>query len=175
MAVRKMARSSLCTAMLCICAWLSVPLGDVRITMQTFGVAFCLGLLGGKWGTMSVLLYLLLGAVGLPVFGGFRGGLGALLDVSGGYLTGFLAMALVYWLLTALFGNSKKVRFIAFIMGLLLCYTFGTLWYWGIYMNKGYSAAFWVIGAKCVVPFIIPDGIKLALAWFLTDRMKRIV
>ena len=173
MTVRKMARCGLCTALLCICAWLSVPFGDVRITMQTFGVFLCLGLLGGKWGTVSVFLYIALGAVGLPVFSGFRGGLGALLDVTGGYLTGFLVMALVYWLLTAVFG--KKVRLIGLVLGLILCYGFGTLWYWKMYLSRGYSAAFWVVAAKCVLPFIIPDGIKLALAWFLTGRMKRFV
>ena len=175
MTVRKMARCGLCTALLCICAWLAVPFGDVRITMQTFGVFLCLGLLGGKWGTISVFLYLLLGAVGLPVFSGFRGGLGALLDMTGGYLWGFLGMSLLFWLVTSLFGEGKKVRLLALIAGLCFCYVLGTVWYWRMYAGKGYAAAFWVVAAKCVAPFVIPDGIKLGLACILTNRMKRFV
>ena len=90
MKVRNMALCGLFTAVLAICAWISVPMGDTVITLQTFGIFLTLRLLGGKRGTVTVLVYLLLGAIGAPVFSGFRGGLGALLGTTGGYIFGFI-------------------------------------------------------------------------------------
>ena len=86
---------ALFAALIAICAWLTVPMPDVPFTMQTFGVFAALLLLGGKRGTLSILLYLLLGAAGLPVFSGFRGGIGSLLGTTGGYLVGFFFSYLV--------------------------------------------------------------------------------
>ena len=80
-------------ALIAVCAWISIP-AEVPFTLQTFAIFAVCGLLGGRRGTVSVLVYLLLGAVGLPVFSGFRGGLGALLGTTGGYILGFLALAL---------------------------------------------------------------------------------
>ena len=77
-------------ALIALCSWLCVPIGDIAFTMQTFAVFLTLGLLGGKWGTVTILVYLLLGAVGMPVFTAFRGGIGVLAGVTGGYLWGFL-------------------------------------------------------------------------------------
>ena len=98
-----MAYNALFAVLLTVCAWISVPL-PVPFTLQTFAIFAALGILGGRRGTWAVAVYLLLGAVGLPVFSGFRGGLGALLGTTGGYILGFLALALVYWLVTALLG-----------------------------------------------------------------------
>ena len=77
---------SLLAALTAICAWIAIPLPGISFTMQTFAVLLTLGLLGGRWGSISILLYLLLGIVGLPVFSGFRGGAAALLDLTGGFL-----------------------------------------------------------------------------------------
>ena len=81
-----MVLASLMAALMAICAWIALPLPPVVVTMQTFAVFLTLGILGGKWGTVTILIYLLLGVVGLPVFSGFRGGGSALLDVTGGFL-----------------------------------------------------------------------------------------
>ena len=70
---------SLFSSLIAICAWISIPIGDIAFTLQTFAVFLALGTLGGKWGTVSILIYLALGAVGLPVFSGFQGGIGTLL------------------------------------------------------------------------------------------------
>ena len=102
MKARNMALCGLFTAILTVCAWISIPVGDMVITLQTFGIFLTLGLLGGKYGTVTMLVYLLLGAVGAPVFSGFRGGLGALLGTTGGYLFGFMLTCLCYRLLTGL-------------------------------------------------------------------------
>lgn len=98
MKAKNMALCGLFTAVLTVCAWISVPLGDSVITLQTFGIFLTLGLLGGKLGSLTVLVYLLLGAVGAPVFSAFRGGLGAILGTTGGYIFGFMLTSLAYWL-----------------------------------------------------------------------------
>ena len=126
---------ALFTALLCLCAWLAVPVGDIYITMQTFGICITLLLLGGKYGSISIFAYLLLGAVGLPVFSGFRGGMGVLLGPTGGYIWGFWISALVYWLFTALFKDNSPVRLISLCLELVLCYLLGSLWYMHAYLH----------------------------------------
>ena len=95
--VRDLTRVALMTAILAVCGWITIPLPEpmVPFTLQTFGVFLCLLLLGGRDGTLAIAAYLLLGAVGAPVFSSFRGGLGVLLGSTGGYLTGFLAITIM--------------------------------------------------------------------------------
>lgn len=171
MKIRNMALCALFAALLCICAWINIPAGDVAITMQTFGIFLTLGVLGGKRGTVAVALYLLLGLVGLPVFSGFRGGLGTLMGATGGYLFGFLFTALIYWL-TAFLGKEKDIfRLMGMILGLLACYLCGTLWFrWG-YLSDG-GLGWGAILLKCVVPYLLPDAAKLILAWLLSRRLR---
>ena len=171
MKLRDMTLCALFAALLALCAWLSLPLGDIAITLQTFGVLLALGLLGGKYGTLAIGIYLLLGAVGLPVFSGFRGGLGALLGPTGGYLTGFLFTGLVYWLITALAG--QRARWIAMVAGLAVCYTFGCAWFYGLFLQQGNPVSFGAVIAKCVLPYLLPDGLKLVAAGLLCNRLKR--
>lgn len=173
MKAKNMALCGLFSAILAVCAWISVPLGDMMITLQTFGIFLTLGLLGGKRGSLSVLVYLILGAVGAPVFSGFRGGLGALLGTTGGYIFGFMLTSLVYWLITAI-KDTPITRLIAMVLGLLLCYGCGSWWYMTRYLSSGDLTLSMVL-LKCVVPYLIPDGIKLALAWILTGKLKRFV
>ncbi len=155
-------------AILCICAWLTVPMGDVALTMQTFGVFLTLQLLGGKRGTATIGAYLLLGAVGLPVFSGFQGGFGMLLGTTGGYLVGFLVTGLIYWAVVALCGQRGAVA--GMILGLLGCYAFGSGWYLLIYADTNAQMAAIM---KFVLPFLIPDLLKLFLARTLGKRLRK--
>jgi biotin transport system substrate-specific component len=155
-------------ALNCLCAWITVPLPPIAFTMQSFSVVLTLTLLGGKLGTVTIGVYLLLGALGLPVFSGFRGGLGVLLGATGGYLVGFLVMGLVYWTSTATFGKRGAV--LGCILGLCACYAVGSSWYCVMYLH---GAGLPAVIAQCVLPFLIPDGIKLLLALRLTRRLKR--
>ena len=173
MKAKNMALCGLFTAVLAVCAWLSVPMGDMVITLQTFGIFLTLGLLGGKRGCLAIFVYLLLGAVGVPVFSGFRGGLGALLGTTGGYIFGFMLTALVYWLITSR-QDTPVTRLIAMILGLILCYGCGSWWYMTRYLSSG-SITLSIVFLKCVIPYLLPDALKLALAWFLTGRLKRFV
>ena len=162
--VRYMTPASLFAALLAICAWICIPVSDIGITLQTFGVFLALSLLGGKWGSVSVLLYLLLGAVGLPVFSGFRGGAGHLVGVTGGFLWGFLISGLVYWAL------EKTGKLPAMIGGLLACYLCGCIWFCG-YSGGGIG----FILLRCVVPYLIPDVLKLWLALSLSNRLQKVI
>lgn len=164
--VRNMVYCAICAALMAVCAWLSVPAGAVVFTMQTFAVFLALGLLGGRRGTVAVLVYLFLGSTGLPVFSGFRGGLGVLLGITGGYIWGFLAAALVYWMLERLPGSKLP----AMILGMAVCYTCGTVWYLHIY-----GGTLWAVLMTCVVPYLIPDALKIGLALSLSGRLKRII
>ena len=157
-----MVLSSLFAALTAVCAWIAVPLPGISFTMQTFAVLLTLGLLGGRWGSVSILLYLLLGIVGLPVFTGFRGGAAALLDPTGGFLWGFLACGLAYW------AAEKLGRLPAMILGMLVCYGCGC-WWFSVYAGTDLLSAAMV----CVVPWLIPDGLKLALAHNLAGRINR--
>lgn len=160
--VRKMTLCAFFAALTAVCAWIGIPLGDTVFTLQTLAVFLALGLLGGKWGTVSILCYLLLGAVGAPVFSGFRGGIGALLGPTGGYLWGFFSTGLCYWAV------EKIGKLPAMLLGLLACYGCGTLWYM-IYTGGGLE----FVILQTVVPYLLPDAIKLALALRLTQRLKR--
>ena len=173
MKARNMALCGLFTAVLAICAWISVPMGDTVITLQTFGIFLTLGLLGGKRGTVTVLVYLLLGAIGAPVFSGFRGGLGALLGTTGGYIFGFMSTSILYWMMTSI-KDTPRIRLIAMVLGLLLCYICGSWWYMTRYLTAAQTTLGLVL-LKCVVPYLIPDAIKLTLAWILTSKLKRFV
>ena len=174
MKVRNMALCALFAALLAVCAWISIPAGDIAITMQTFGIFLTLGVLGGKRGTIAIATYLLLGVVGLPVFSGFQGGVGTLLGVTGGYIAGFLATGLVYWLMTALGRNKEIFRLLGMLIGLLFCYLLGTLWFRFGYLSYG-GLSWGAILLKCVVPYLLPDAAKLILAWLLSRRLRQFV
>ena len=151
--LRDMVLCALFAAILAVSAWLTVP-GEVPFTLQTFGVFAALGLLGGKRGTIAIALYLVLGT-------------------TGGYIFGFLLSGLLYWALTALLGNRGWVRLLAMVLGLLLCYAAGTGWFLLVYLQKTGPISLGVVLAKCVVPFLLPDAVKLILAWLLSHRLAR--
>ena len=154
---------SLFSVLITLCAWISIP-STVPFTLQTFGILCALGLLGGKRATLAVLVYLLMGAIGIPVFAGFRGGLGVLAGVTGGYLIGFLCSALLYWLITSLGGDRFGVRILGMIAGLIACYAFGTAWFIVAYARTTGPVGLGTALGWCVVPFVLPEIIKTALA-----------
>ncbi len=165
---------ALCAALMAVCSWISFPLGEVPVTLQTLGVFLTVGLLGGRRGTLSILVFLLLAAVGAPVLAGFTGGLGVVLGYTGGYLLGFLCISLVMWGAERL-APDGHLRVAAMLLGLVLCYAFGTAWYAFLYAREAGSASVWTILGWCVFPYVIPDLVKLALALALTARLRRYV
>lgn len=168
MSIKSMTKISITSVLIAICAWLTIPYA-VPFTMQTFGIFFALLFLGGKKGTASISLYLLLGALGIPVFSGFSGGLGHLFGATGGYMLGFLLTGLIYIICESLFGKLLRTSVLSLILGLFVCYIFGTLWF-SIY--KG-NMSFLSAVSVCVVPFIIPDLLKLTLAVVIVKKIKK--
>ena len=162
---------ALMTVVIVLCSWINVPTAImVPFTMQTFGIFCALLLLGGKCGTMSVLLYILLGAVGLPVFSGFNSGIGALLGPTGGYILGFLLCAIIYRIF------ERRIKDLPLlVIGNLVCYLFGTLWFVYVYSSGGKSISFGAALMLCVVPYIVPDAIKLLLAVVVSRRVKKLI
>ena len=163
---------ALFAAVMAVCSWISVP-ATVPFTLQTFGVFLAVGTLGGKRGSLAVLTYLLLGAVGAPVFAGFSGGIGCILGSTGGYIVGFLFSALVMWAMEHFFGKSRWVLAISMVIGLLVCYAFGTAWFMIVYANNTGAIGLWTALSWCVFPYIIPDAVKIVLALVLCKRLAR--
>ena len=163
-----LARCALFSALLCICSWISIPFGNLSFTLQSFALILAFFVLGGKGTAVSVAVYLLLGAVGLPVFSGFRGGFGTLLGVTGGYLWGFLLASLVFWGITAIFGEKSKIC--AGIAAIISVYICGTVWF-SVYA----PGAFLAILAQSVLPYILPDAVKFLLAFTLSGKLKKIL
>lgn len=172
---RDLALVALMTALMAICAWISIPT-TVPFTLQTLGVFLACALLGGKRGSLAVLVYILLGAVGLPVFAGFVGGAGALLGSTGGYILGFLLQALVMWGMEIVWGRDRWWKLgISMLLGLVACYAAGTLWFMVVYARTTGPVGVVTVLGWCVIPFVVPDLIKLALALLLQRRIGRYV
>ena len=164
---------ALFAAIMAVCSWIMIP-ATVPFTMQTFGVFLCVGLLGGRRGTLAVSVYLLLGAVGLPVFSGFTGGLGHLFGATGGYIIGFLFSALVMWLIEHLLGRNLKTLVLSMIAGLITCYAFGTAWFMVVYAKDSGSVGLMTALGWCVFPYVVPDAVKIGLATVITRRVRQI-
>ena len=172
---RDMTYIALMAALMALCAWISIPAGDVPFTLQTLGVFCAVGLLGGKRGTLAVLLYLLMGAVGLPVFSGFTGGPGRLLGVTGGYLIGFVFTGLTYWLVTALAGGKMWSMALGMVLGCVVYYAFGTAWFMAVYARASGPIGLGAAVMKCVAPYVVPDMVKIALALTLSRNVGRYI
>ena len=157
-----------------ICSWLSIPT-TVPFTMQTFAVFFVLSILGGKRGTVSIIVYVLLGVVGVPVFAQFNSGIGILLGNTGGYIVGFILMGVFYRLIVQFFRKKLWVEILAMFIGLVVCYSFGTVWFMFVYAQTNGTVSLAMVLAWCVIPFIIPDLIKLGLALTLARRLSPVL
>lgn len=163
---KDMACIALSTSFISVCAWISVP-ATVPFTMQTFAVFLCASVFGARRGVAAVALYVLLGAIGLPVFAGFQGGFGTLFGATGGYITGFLPAALIAGRKSE---GRTAVDIIYMAIALIVCYAFGTLWYSLVYAGSISSVG--AALAMCVIPYIIPDALKIALAAAIAPRLR---
>lgn len=163
----------LSAAIIAVCSWISIPL-TVPITLQTMGVVLISGLFGAKRGTLSTLLYILIGAIGVPVFSGFKSGFGVLLGSTGGYIIGFIFTALIVGIVSDK-TNKLWALILSMVVGILVCYAFGTVWFAVVYAKTNEPASLATILGWCVIPFLIPDAVKIALAAVLTNRLKKFV
>ena len=171
--VRDLTLTAMMAAMLAVCSWISIPVLQIPVTLQTFGVAFALILLGGRNGLGAICVFLALGAAGAPVFSGFKGGLSVLGGPTGGYLVGFVFMGLVYILVTHKREDNKVWQAVGLAAGLLVCYAFGTGWFMAVSAAAGNVRSIGAVLMLCVVPFLLPDGVKLAGAIILGNEVKK--
>lgn len=168
--------TAMMTTITVICAWITIPLPftPVPINLATLAVFISGGLLGAKYGALSQAIYILCGAVGLPVFAGFSGGAGVIAGPTGGFIIGYIVCALLVGLISFRHEKSSaasNIRLIfSFIAGLISCYTLGMCWFM---LSTGANLKAGLIA--CVIPFIPGDALKIALAMILTQKLRKIL
>lgn len=153
-----MVTTAFMAAVTCILAPLSIPIGPVPISLTNLAIYLSLYLLNWKRGTISYCLYLLIGLAGLPVFSGFSGGIGKLAGPTGGYIIGFIPMAIIAGIIIDHF-RKRWIQLLGMILGTAVCYVFGTAWFC---MQAGYTVS--AALAVCVIPFIPGDLVKMVIA-----------
>ena len=161
-------------ALIAVCSWISIPL-PVPITLQTFAICLITAVLGLRLGLWAVVVYILLGAAGLPVFSGFRSGIGTLLGTTGGYIIGFVFTALLVGLGVKKFGRNPPLLALFMAIGILLCYTFGTAWFVLVYTRTSGAIGVLTALSLCVFPYLLPDAVKILLAVSLTGRLHSLL
>lgn len=177
---RRLALCAVMAAVMCVLAPISIPIGPISITGGTLAIYLTVYLLGGLWGAASTLVYLLLGMVGLPVFSNYMGGISRLAGPTGGYLIGYLPMALLAGAVVEVSLRRLKdqggkgaaialaVQFVGMIAATAVLYAFGTAWYClqaGVELQAALMA--------CVIPFIPWDLIKMAAALAVGVPVRR--
>ena len=171
--------AALMAAVCAVCSWISIPLPftPVPINLGTLAVFLAAGILGWKYGSISVIVFVLLGAAGLPVFHGFTGGMGIITGPTGGYIVGYILAAFLTGIMIDTYFKARKssenkattyaVLALAMALGLFACYALGTAWFMHI-SGTDLKAAL----LMCVVPFLIGDAIKIAAATVLVKKLR---
>lgn len=147
------------TAVLCVLAPLSIPIGPVPISLTNFVLAVTIYVLGTKKAMVSYFIYLLIGLIGIPVFSGFSGGPQKLFGPTGGYLIGFISFILIAGIVIDRMYTKRVISFIALAVGTAVLYAFGTAWL-AFSAHLTFGAAL----AAGVIPFIAEDAVKMAAA-----------
>ena len=170
-------------ALITVCSWISIPLGPVPFTLQTMAILAVMLTCGGRRGTISILVYLVMGACGIPVFAGFKGGVTSLIGPTGGFLVGFLIAGLIYWLLEKLIFKKLMTSTVkTWIFGAInsvifevVLYIVGVIWFMTVYAAKTGPIGLGAVMTMCVIPFIIPDIVKLIAAVIIGERARKLV
>ncbi len=167
--IKKISVCAIFTAVICASAWISIPTPfGINLTMQLFAVCITAFCLGAKWGIAAVVAYIAIGAVGLPVFSSFSGGIGILFGASGGFLWGFLAVALICGVTFYL--KNKAIKYLLYIFAVIFCHFLGALQY-SLISGIGFFAA--VITAS--LPFLIKDIILVFFADITAKKLNKIL
>ena len=164
---QQMALVAIMTALTCILAPFSLPIGPVPISLTNLVIYFSLYLLGWKLGTLSYVIYLLIGLVGVPVFSGFTAGPAKLFGPTGGYLIGFIPMAIIAGIVIDKYTEKWLLCLLARIVGTIVCYALGTAWL-AYEAKMDMMAALWA----GVIPFIPGDLVKMALAILIAPKIR---
>lgn len=175
-ALRRTCVCSMFAALICVCSPIAIPIGPVPVSLSLLPILLCSALLGPLGALTSTGAFLLLGAIGLPVFGGGMGGIGVLIGPTGGYIWSYLPISLIcgalYRIIWKQFEQWMARLFAGFAVGgvgVIVCYFVGTLQY-AIVADVSFLAALTV----CVLPFVFFDILKLILVSILNERIRRI-
>ena len=161
--------AALFTAIIAVCSQIAVPMPtQVSLTLQTFAVALCGYVLGIKWGLASIIIYVLLGTVGVPVFSGFKGGVQVLFGASGGFIFGFILFTLLCGV--SLLINNKALKLLVGLGGLVVCHVLGVIQFAVVYKTDIVSS-FLMVSA----PYLIKDVISVAAAFFLSLYVRKLL
>ena len=163
--IKELVRIAVFVAVICILAQISIPISLIPITFQVFAVSLCGYTLGKKKSVVAVLVYLILGAAGAPVFAGFTGGFHMLISYTGGFLWGFIPLALFCSL-----ARSKKIGILFGIIGVILCHIIGVVQY-SIIAKIGIWQSFIVAS----LPFVLKDIILVIISYFIAKRINKIL
>lgn len=167
-AVRQLCFIALMSAVMCLLGPLSIPIGPVPISVMTLIIYLTIYVLGMKMGTISCIVYLMLGFVGVPVFAGYTGGAAKLLGPTGGYLAGYIFLTLVSGFIMERFSYKRIWCIAAMILGTAVLYLFGTVWFM-ILTGQGIGYAV----SACVAPFVIGDLAKIILAELVGQEVRK--
>jgi len=164
--------TAVCAALICVFAPLSVPLpgNPVPVTLATFALYLIAACAGTARSVTATAVYLCLGAMGIPVFSGFRGGVGILAGPTGGYLAGYLLLVLITAVVADRFETKPWVWPAGMVLGTVILYAFGTAWFM-IYTKNTFAASL----SMCVVPFLIGDAVKIAAASLISPRLHKAI
>lgn len=170
MKTKELTLIGLMTAITCILGPLSIPLpfSVVPISFTNLAIYFTVFLLGWKKGTISYLIYLLIGLVGVPVFSGFSGGIGKIAGPTGGYLAGFLLLAIISGLFIEKFRGKIYMYALGMVLGLAVTYLFGTAW-----LSYQLELTFKEGLFMGVIPYIPGDIVKIAAALILGPILRK--
>lgn len=168
--LRKDVIAALFAALTAIFTQLVIPIQPVPITLGTMAVMMAGAVLGKHYGPLSIVIYVLLGAAGLPVFAMARAGVSVIAGPGGGFILGYIVMAFVVGAITDKWGHSMKTIVIAMIAGCLAVYVCGVAWFMGLT-----GSGLWPALVMCMFPFLPGDAVKILLGAFLVNRYKKYI
>ncbi len=168
MKIENMVFTALFAAIICIASPFTIPIGPVPLSLATLAIYIAASVLNWKYGTLAVILYILIGMVGLPVFSGFSGGVQKLVGPTGGFIIGYIPCALIIGLIVDKFELKKWAYPVSMVLGSILLYLCGTAWF--IVVTKMTLAKTLML---CVVPFLIGDAVKIILASVISPILRK--
>lgn len=163
------AKTGLFTAIIAILSQIAIPLpSGVPITLQTFAIALCGYVLGSKNGSLSVLIYILLGALGVPLFANFNSGIGVLFGVTGGFIWGFLILAYLCGLHLIFNFNNGKIGIILGLIGLILCHILGVIQFTVVTSGEIFKS-FLIVS----MPYLLKDSLSIVAAYLVAETVRK--